>query len=388
MMNVIWLFLLYWIGLILFLFVTGADQNTFIIASLLAFYHSLLAFSRTLMTPAQAAANMAMPAAIEFGGKASAVVIAIGAVAFFEASLEWSMVAFPLGGIGALLASRELARRSPIQVSVSTAWAQVRQTVRDAWPFAAGSIVFRIYSRADVILLTLLIGSGVAGVYISGLKFAELALALVGLLGFALYPALSRAFEAEVGAFRSKAVKLIRAGLVLSILIACGLYFVLPFLLVPILGSEFAEAVPVAKLLALLAPAAAITIVFDRLLLAANQQHLKLKIQIGATGLNVVLNLILIPYLGIPGAIYASIISMSLNGGAAMIALDESVGKRSIIISVCTFAVLFVMGVVIVWGIFELCALQPLVQLILSMGALGILGMTWWALSGVMEPIG
>lgn len=297
------------LGLLGVLYVTRNSVETITIILLLSIYQLTLAFARTFFAPAFAQESMTSPAIAELICRVGSIVFAFVLVSSFNTSLARTLIPFPIGGFVLLVISAISARHHQGNLSIRFSWQDATSIIRSTWPFAASVFVFHVYSRMDVVILSMVLGDNAAGIFASSLKFLEVGVIPLVFLGIALYPVLSRAFEEKEGNLPRAAERLLRISLLLGGLIAWGLVFLAPLVLVPLLGEDFTASAPVVKVMALLALGMALEMVAVRLLLATHLQIQRIAIQFWLTVVKIFLVLALIPLFGIFGAVIASIIA-------------------------------------------------------------------------------
>jgi O-antigen/teichoic acid export membrane protein len=137
------------------------------------------------------------------------------------------------------------------------------------------------------------------------LRLIETALVPLGFFGLALYPRLSQLFATDQIAFRRTAAPMIWAMFIAGLVVAWGLYFVAPILLVPVLGERFASAEPLMQIMSVLALVTAIEAGLGRTLLSADKQVSRaIFIAVGGV-VSLGLNVALVPLLDVDGAVLA-----------------------------------------------------------------------------------
>lgn len=299
-------------GLVAFLIVTRASSSELAIVLLLSAQQAILSFARTFFVPAYAREAMTRPALMEVGCRVGGMLITLVLVVVFQTSLAFSLVGYPIGAIALLVLGAGSGMRHVGVPRMRTSWGEIMRMLSVAWPFGASEMVYLVYTRADLVILTWLSGDAVAGLYATALKFFEVGVLPLYFLGFAAYPALSQLFQQRERTLPAAAGRLVLAFLTLSSFIAWAMVFIVPSVLVPLLGDRFVAAAPVAQLMAILVPLSAIQSALTRVLLATHLQVVKFKLQALTTVLNVVLDVALIPVLGIPGAIAATAIALAV----------------------------------------------------------------------------
>ena len=308
-----WLAAIYTGGCALFLVGTGVSAREVAIVGLLAAYHLSAGIVRSLFLPAFAGRRMAGPALLDSGSRILAIGIGIGVMLWGGDTLVGVLVGFPISGVllvmGAVWLSLQDLGRLQVQFNLDS----VVSTTKQAWPFAAAGIVFKLHGRADVVMLSLIAGSAATGIYAAGLKFVEVSIVVVALFSFALYPRLTKLAESDEAGFGVAVTTIVKGGFVACVILGWGIFVIVPDLIPLFFGSQFQETEFVIKLFALWVPVKGVKILGDRLMLSAGEQVQKLRFQTIATGLNIAFNGVLIPILVVEGAILASVISTGIN---------------------------------------------------------------------------
>lgn len=308
-----WLAAIYTGGCVLFLVGTGVSAREVVVVGLLAAYHLSAGIVRSLFLPAFAGKRMAGPALLDSGSRILAIGIGIGVMLWGGGSLLGVLVGFPISGallvMGAIWLSLRDLGRLQVQLNLNS----VVSTTKQAWPFAAGGIVFKLHGRADVVMLSLIAGNAATGVYAAGLKFVEVSMVVVALFSFALYPRLTKLAESDKAGFGVAVTTLVKGGFFACVILGWGIFVIVPDLIPLFFGSQFQETELVVKLFALWVPVKGVRNLGARLMLAAGEQVKKLRFQTIATGLNIAFNGVLIPILVVEGAILASVVSTGIN---------------------------------------------------------------------------
>jgi O-antigen/teichoic acid export membrane protein len=132
------------------------------------------------------------------------------------------------------------------------------------------------------------------------------------LLGTAAYPALSRAAAFDLADFERTSREFASVVVFLGGWLAVGIGCLLPLLLVPVFGSRFQAAVPLLPWFAALALLKSVDAAFYRLVYALRRASSYLLAILTATVALVSLNFILIPRIGLPGALIAALASVAI----------------------------------------------------------------------------
>jgi len=199
--------------------------------------------------------------------------------------------------------------RSPLDPALA-----LRQ-VRASLPFLAAGALYALYARVDIIMLHHFRGEVETGFYSAAQKLASTPIFVAFLIGTAVFPALSRTGPEDPAArddlFREAVRWIALIGLTGAVLLASVGDRAAIFLY----GSGFAAAGEVVRWMAAIYLAECIAVPYWRLLYAIDRERLVLWMRAAAVGMNVLLNLFLIPRWGPVGAVWASTVS---EGGLAL----------------------------------------------------------------------
>ena len=264
-------------------------------------------FATMFFIPAFSRQRMFMPALAEFCFRFGSIVVAIGLVVFAGVSLPVAVMPLAIGTLLLLFVALASCARNNGEVVVRVDVAGIRAVMTSAWPIALSTIVYNVFNRAAVVMLSAFRGPAETGLYASALKLYEFGLMPMYLLGVAVFPVLSRSHDMAGDDFATISDKFLRTSLVFGALLAWGLVFVAPALLPIVLGTDFGAAAPATRMMGLVALLAAVDLACLRLMLAMHLQLARLRIQAAAVALNVALNVLLIPPFGLMGAIAATI---------------------------------------------------------------------------------
>lgn len=308
-----WLVVAYIVGCALFLAVVEKSALTMAVVGLLTVYHLSAGVARSLFLPAFAERRMTGPAVLDAGSRILAVLGGIAVMMVGGDTLVGVLLGFPICGFLLLVGAIWLAYRDLGTLQIQLHPRSVISIAKRAWPFAAGGIVFKLYARADVVMLSIIVGSAATGTYAAGLKFVEVSTMIIAMFAFALYPRLTHLAQNDKSGFEIAVNTLVKGGFVASVILGWGIFVFVPYLIPLLFGAQFEGSEMVVKLFALLVPFMGVNILADRLMLAAGKQVPKLRFQTIATGLNIVFNGVLIPLIAIEGAIVASMVSFAVN---------------------------------------------------------------------------
>lgn len=272
--------------------------------ALMVMYQLAFAAARTLFIPAFVAGQLAPQIIGEVVTRSGALLFAILVIPR-GASLTIALVGLPLFALGLLMLAVISARKHGVVTLGGPSLRASFHSLRQVWSFAAANLLSSIYARTGVLVLFLMLGESEAGLFSSAFKFVEVGWTVLALVPWAGYPLLTRTFAERSHEFRTIAKHVLHGTLLCGLLLAGGLFWVVPWLVGPLLGSEFAATIPVVKVLAGLMVLLAISEYLERLLLVADLHAARLRIVALQTVLNVLLTLGLVSRAGMFGAVIA-----------------------------------------------------------------------------------
>jgi O-antigen/teichoic acid export membrane protein len=358
-----------------YLLLTAPTSSALAAVATLTLYQVMVALARSLFIPAIAHERMLLPAVADLLCRAVAVGGAMGAIAF-SAPIGKALLGFPAAGTVLLTVASYSALRNGVNLGIRVSGTAIARICGTLWSYAAAEVVMQVYMRIGLMTLTLQIGAGATGVYAAGLKLLELACMPLIFLGVAAYPRLIRLHESNTSAFRKLSGDMLWLMVLLSGTLAWGLYFIAPEWVIPVLGAKFAGSEPVVRNMAAVGTVQAAESILWPLLLAAGLQVARLRVISISTGLNVALNLILIPRWGVNGAIAASFVSFLAIVLQFSGTLRGPLGSRILLQIFGTLFVAVAAEATVAWGLSEY---GYWVQSAASLGAfLVILGASYW----------
>jgi O-antigen/teichoic acid export membrane protein len=306
--------------------------------------------SRILFTPAMALQAMVLPAFIELACRLGAILVALGFWLQDHPSLPLMLVGFPISSLVLLcFAVRNAASHGAALPSLSRKG--IVPTWRQTLPFAASEVLNQFYARADLLLIAYLLGHADVGLYATDIKFIEVGLIPLVLLGTAAYPLLSRYAVMEGPEFLRAARDLVRTEFLLSGWLAVAMCTLIPLLIVPIFGAAFEPAAEHLPWFSVLALVKAAEIALYRLLYCVHRQTTyAMSLSVG-TVLIVALNFVLIPNFGIKGAVAAGICSVGTVACICAVALRDHISLLALLslamrqaVALAAIAAVFVAG--------------------------------------------
>ncbi len=288
---------------------------------------------RLLFIPAMALESMAAPALTDLGCRLFAIALAVCLVLVARWPLPVAVIGFPIAGVAIASLAFQNARRHVGHTKFDAPRARVISALRGAAPFAASDLLYQFYSRTDLLLIAFWLGATDTGYYATAVKFIEVGLLPLVLLGTAAYPVIGRLAFPRSPHFERSAREFTCTIFALSGWVAVGTACVLPPLIVPLLGGRFRPAIPLLGWFGILALTKGIDAAFSRLLFSLREQSWYVRMLALGTALVVALNCVLIPVLGVRGAAIAAIISSLVGNVGCAYGLRRHIRLRILVMA-------------------------------------------------------
>lgn len=223
---------------------------------------------------------------VVFGG--SLWVLSIGVL--IETSLTTGLYLW-LAGRRGLLIGRIRASRG-----------EVRRLLRDCYPLALGGLSIALYTRVDQIMLAGLGSQREVGLYSAAVKLVEIPYFLGTVVSSSFLPGLSRLRGSDKKQYGEMLATSLMGVLYGGVIIAVALALAAPALIDLLYSKTYIDALPVIWIMTVNIPMVYIGVVQTVWILNEGLQGVLLLRSLTGAGLVVVMNLVLIPSMGIVGA--------------------------------------------------------------------------------------
>ncbi len=186
------------------------------------------------------------------------------------------------------------------------------ELLRDGSPLMLASLFGYIYARIDQVMLGQMLNTSSVGIYDAAVRISEVWYFLPGLIIGSLFPAIinARSVSKESYFRRLRALSFLIFGVSLSVSIVIFI-FASPLMHL-VFGSQYAGSIDVVRIYVWGGIGMMLGAIAQQYLVAENFGKLFFYISFGAAGINIIVNLILIPIKGPSGAALATLISYSL----------------------------------------------------------------------------
>jgi len=281
------------------------DTTTYVyIASLTVLFVSFSDFYRTIFE-ANLRMEYNMVAKLAFKGVSAALILLI---IFMKGTLLHIMIALVFSEMVKTLLSYSFSRKF-VRPRFEIDFGLWKYLFKEALPLALSSVIFIIYFRIDVVMLSIMIGDAEVGLYSAAQKLCEPLSLIPSALMVSLFPIMSASFKTSEKRLVKSYRLAIKYILISTLPIAVGTTLLADKIIFLIYGVEFSGSATALQILIWGLVFLSINVVFMNLLTSIGKQKLNtITTALRAFG-NVVLNFILIPILSYKGASIASVIA-------------------------------------------------------------------------------
>jgi len=233
---------------------------------------------------------------------------------FFQATLLWFACAVVLEN--ALFAAALFwlyYRHSSSLRSWSFNKLAARSLLQNSWPLILASMAIMVYMRIDQVMLKALLNDEAVGHYAAAVRFSEAFYFIPIAVCASLFPAIIQSKKGGKEVYHLRIQNLSDLMLILALVIALPVTFLADPIILHLLGPAFSPAAGVLKIHIWAGVFVFLGVASGKWLLAENLQHYSFYSTLAGAIVNVLLNFILIPQMGIQGAAVATVISQCIS---------------------------------------------------------------------------
>lgn len=187
--------------------------------------------------------------------------------------------------------------------------------LRESWPLLLSGFAVMLYMRADVFMLGLIAGDQSAGIYTAAARLSEVWYFIPVAAAAAVRPRLARLFaEGRWEEYRLGTQRFLSAALGVSLIAVVGVLVFGDQLVIALYGPAFASAGSVLRVHILAAPFVFLGLAAGQWFIDRSMTKIMMARSLVGAGVNVALNLLLIPTHGALGAAAATLVSYAIAG--------------------------------------------------------------------------
>lgn len=241
-----------------------------------------------------------------------------------DAPLIWfvasSTIDFGLGALGLLYSFR----KSPIRLKLTLFdWELAKALLKDSLVFSVSALVIVIYFKVDQVMITEMLGEQENGIYSVSIRIYELFTFLPAVLVSSFLPVITQKFQENEVEFKASLKQLYSVLTYLAIIFTILVWFLGPFVMNLLYGEPYKGSGEILKYIGLGFYSVFMGMGIGNYLIIRNKKKFVLVKSLIGLGINIVLNLMLIPRMGINGAIVASIIANFISTFLILVMRDN-----------------------------------------------------------------
>lgn len=199
-----------------------------------------------------------------------------------------------------------------------------KEIIKTAWPFSIAGILSIVMLNTDTVMLGWFTSTEDVGYYAAAQKPILFLYMIPSLLAGGFFPVLARYAQGDPQKFRQVFERGLSAILLLAFPLAVGTVLVAPDVVRLLFGVGYLPAVPALRILALTVITTFPMHLLYYGLFAYNKQRDLTLLGLGGVVVNIVLNMLLIPIIGIEGAAWATLATQVVNTGLLWRRMNET----------------------------------------------------------------
>lgn len=177
----------------------------------------------------------------------------------------------------------------------------------NAWPLIFGSLVIMIYMRIDQIMIMKIIGEKEMGLFSAAVRLSEAWYFVPMIITNSLFPAVLNAKKTDEAEYKKRTQRLFNLMFIISLGVAIPISLLSPWLIDTFYGEAYQPAAKILTLHVWTGVFVSLGVASSNWFLAENLQKFALWKTIAGAAINIILNLLLIPKLGIIGAAFSTL---------------------------------------------------------------------------------
>jgi O-antigen/teichoic acid export membrane protein len=285
----------------------SSDAELVTLTPLVALYY--VAYSMTVDWALQGLQRLGAVAAARLAGQVLFGIVTPLILIRGPAGAERYAAAFAAGAMLTAIVAFSMVRRAVGPISVSWALAPLWDLTKRAAPLGFSLVMLQIYWSMDQVLLGLLTGKAEVGQYAAAAKLPAVISGFIQIWLAAVYPHASKLFTHDSDALRRQLGSFTSLSIVVALPMAAGAAIVGTDVMTGLFGPAYRPAGPPFAILMTASAIVVVAINFTSLAMAAGQERTFAMSVTAASIINVLLNLLLIPFYGAVGAAISTVVA-------------------------------------------------------------------------------
>lgn len=188
---------------------------------------------------------------------------------------------------------------------------KAKMLIYESWPLIIAGISIAIYMKLDQVMIEKMVGSKEVGWYSVAVTISDIWYFIPMILMSTFSPYITKAKMKNEKLYQERLLQILRLMVLLGVTITVPVAFLAPLLITNVFGSQYVQSASVLHIHIWSSIFVFIGIGSSSWFVNEKKLHISLLKTVAGAVLNVILNFIMIPRLGIAGAAYATIISQA-----------------------------------------------------------------------------
>ena len=237
-------------------------------------------------------------------------------------------------------------------ITFKPSFKDVRKILNQVLIFGLFLVFGNLYFQLDTILIAYLLDTESVGIYQSVFKLVVLPLIIPEIFIGSILPALARLYSNEIEKWDRIGFSLYKLLVFISIPISIILFVYPHQIILLIYGAEYVEAIPILRIFSIIVFLRFFSETYGLMLTSSLRQKMRMYVVLGATFFNLLLNLLLIPKIGIVGAAITSLstnllvafLFIIITKSFSLVWIKKVLSIKLVIVSICLYLILFFLG--------------------------------------------
>lgn len=187
-----------------------------------------------------------------------------------------------------------------------------KEILKNSWPLILASAAGFIYLKIDQVMIGSMLGNYKVGIYAVAVKLVEVWCFIPGIICTSLFPAIINAKKTSLEMYKNRLKNLYILMAIISVAISISITILAKPIIYIIFGSGYLESVSILRIYVWSSFGLFLGYAMTQYLMSENLVKTIFILNFLAMFVNIVLNLILIPSMGLVGSAYATLISYSI----------------------------------------------------------------------------
>jgi O-antigen/teichoic acid export membrane protein len=184
-----------------------------------------------------------------------------------------------------------------------------REIIKDSWFLMLASAMWFIYIRVDQLIIGNLMGIKEVGIYAVAVRLAEIWYFIPGIICGSLFPAIINAKKINESVYFGRLKKLYALMIASAIITAIPVSILARPIILWLFGQDYLQAVPILQIYIWSGIGMFLSAGVNQYLIAENMVKTSFTVNAFSMIINIILNFIFIPIMGLMGAAWASLIA-------------------------------------------------------------------------------